>query len=61
MKIIKRGKISPCVCELCGTVFLPKWRNLKKSSRLAREVVDCPMCKKANYIKFDKEETDERR
>lgn len=54
MKIIKHPKILPCECKVCGAVFQPKWRNLKLSSRFAKEYVDCPICKASNYVKFEK-------
>lgn len=60
MKILKRPKILPCECRVCCAVFQPKWKNLRLSSRLAKEEVYCPICKASNYVKFEKGETDER-
>lgn len=60
MKIIKKSKILPCECRICGTVFQPKWGNLEKSSRLIKERVNCPMCKATNYVAFEKGAADER-
>lgn len=54
MKVLKKPKILPCQCRICGTVFQPKWRNLKNSSRLAKEEVYCPMCKVINHVQFEK-------
>ena len=54
MKILKKPKILPCECKICGTMFQPKWRNLKQSSRLIKEEVYCPMCKATNDITFEK-------
>lgn len=59
MKILKRPKILPCECKICGAIFQPKWRNLEKSSRLIKESVYCPLCKTKNFVKFEKGATDE--
>lgn len=54
MTVLKKPKILPCECKICGAVFHPKWRNLTMSSRLAKEEVHCPMCKAINYVQFEK-------
>lgn len=54
MKILKKPKIAPCECRMCGTVFQSKWRNLEMSIRFVKEKVYCPMCKEANYVVFEK-------
>lgn len=61
MKIIKRAKILPCECTICGSIFQPKLKNLRYSTRFVKECVTCPMCKKSNYIKFDKGAENEHR
>lgn len=60
MKILKRPKILPCECRLCGAKFQPKWRNLENSTRLVRERVYCPFCGAINYVEFEKGADDAR-
>ncbi len=60
MKILKRPKILPCECKICHAVFQPKWRNLHESvCSLAKDTVNCPMCKAYNDVTFERGETDD--
>lgn len=57
MKILKKAKLLPVTCELCGCVFLPKAKDLKYNDfRIIKDVVRCPICSQLNYAKFEKEE-----
>ena len=58
MKILKRHKIPQVTCENCGCIFQPKYRDLIRSTRYVKELVECPFCKKENYIKFKEKEND---
>lgn len=56
MKIIKKPKILPCKCKLCGCEFLPKYKDLKyETTSFCKDEVTCPFCKKTNYAKFEVE------
>lgn len=59
MKIVQKSKILLCECKYCHTVFRPKWRNLRKSSRFVKEAVSCPACKGTNYVNFARGGTSE--
>lgn len=54
MKILRKPKILPCECRVCGTVFLPKWKDLTTSSRIVKDSVRCPMCIALNDVHFEK-------
>ena len=58
MKIIKKAKIKPVTCKVCGCVFIPDKKELSYdfSSGLAhalKTTVNCPTCKFENNVKFE--------
>lgn len=56
MKILKKAKILPCECSVCGTVFLPNRKEL--TGRLGEHVggncAFCPLCKAIVDVRFER-------
>lgn len=53
MKIIKKPIIPRVTCDNCGCEFQPKYQDMKVDDEtLYKNKVECPFCKKANYVKF---------
>lgn len=56
MKIIKKPKIEPQTCKLCGAVVEVKYRHLKRDDcSFTRDIWRCPICNKKNLVKWEKE------
>lgn len=60
MKIIKKPKILPCECKVCGCIFLPSFKDLigyvsikglKEEGKTDR--VNCPFCRRENRVSFE--------
>lgn len=65
MKIIKKPKILPIECTMCGGVFIPKLKEIKKAVHPTNTpyiVIDpdetraayCPFCTVVNEVRFEK-------
>lgn len=56
MKILKKVRIRPCECKECGTIFLPRRRDIRAGTgAMELPLARCPMCKVANLVRFEKE------
>jgi hypothetical protein len=56
MKIIKKPKILPCECAVCGAVFQPKKKDIDtRGSVLVCAVAVCPFCKSLVSVNFEKD------
>lgn len=60
MKIIKKPKILPCECKVCGCIFLPSFKDLigyvsiKGTKELWKsDIVHCPFCGRDNRVSFE--------
>ena len=63
MKILKKPKIAPVTCDICGTIFQPTIRNLKWSAHyFAKNTAICPSCGRnieVTFITCPKEQKEE--
>lgn len=56
MKIIKKPKIEPQTCQVCGTVVEVEFKDLTIGAcSLIKDTWVCPICKKRNIVKWAKE------
>ena len=55
MKILKKAKILPCECFVCGTVFLPNWKELagRNGGHVGYDRALCPICKTMVDVHFE--------
>ena len=54
MKIIKKAKILPFECILCGSICKPKQKDLRNFDKTIKDHVICPICGAFNKVMFKK-------
>lgn len=60
MKIIKKPKIPPQTCRICGCVVHIKTKDLVASALdVVKDSFICPICCASNTVKFEKEPENE--
>ena len=53
MRILKKAKIIPVTCKICGCVFKPSQRDLRQTPFTDRKTgADCPTCDTRNDVTF---------
>lgn len=58
MKILKKPVFLPVTCTHCGCVYKPGKKDMVCVSGIVLQYAPCPICRKYNDVKFEKEKSD---